>query len=547
LDFTVFYLDDGYVAGTGDAVAWFCEQLRAELANIGLTVSADKCIVSPSSGPTSVVDPALFGGWQWNASCNVKVLGAAVGDATFCSALVGRRRAKAAKTMARIRELNDSQGALTLLRSCSSFSKLLYNARTTPSCNITAELNRFDEDVRACFCDSLRLDTSDLEWSRAQLATRLGGVGLRSLGLHSRAAFVSSVASTVDLQCAVWSFLSPERVWAEPEVAEAIAALSDLLPQTLVVGLSNGDSISQKALSGAIDRGRFNDASRDPAVPEHMKAHMNLVSAEGADAWLHAVPSDEKRSRLPSELFRLSVARWLRLRLVHDHCTCPCCGQGLDAYMDHALVCSCGGDRTLRHNAIRNAFFTWSLEAGIVAEKEKPGLLPARPGEEALCGERLCSGKRPADVWLNPGPDGNPCAVDFAVSSGLRADCVRTAVEDTPAIWGMYEHFKRQHDNTQARCLEQRLTFIPFVVEADGGGLGPAARRLCGFVSQVGAAREGQEVEVKAADLLRCISCSLQRENARAVLRRLPRGCLPDAADGNAAAWATDGADDAWQ
>jgi hypothetical protein len=215
--------------------------------------------------------------------------------------------------------------------------------------------------------------------------------------------------------------------------------------------------------------------------------------------------------------------------------------------MDHALVCSCGGDRTLRHNAIRNAFFTWSLEAGIVAEKEKPGLLPARPGEEALSGERMCSGKRPADVWLNPGPDGNPCAVDFAVTSGLRADCVRTAVEDTPAIWGMYEDFKRQHDNTQARCLEQRLAFIPFVVEADGGGLGPAARRLCGFVSKVGAAREGQEVEVKAADLLRCISCSLQRENARAVLRRLPRGSLPDAADGNAAAWATDGADDAWQ
>ena len=39
LDFSVAYLDDMFVAGTDDAVAWFCEALSSELGSMGLSTS----------------------------------------------------------------------------------------------------------------------------------------------------------------------------------------------------------------------------------------------------------------------------------------------------------------------------------------------------------------------------------------------------------------------------------------------------------------------------------------------------------------------------
>ena len=235
----------------------------------------------------------------------------------------------------------------------------------------------------------------------------------------------------------------------------------------------------------------------------------------------------------------------LRVRLLSEQAACPCCGSCLDAYMDHALVCSCGGDRTLRHNAIRNSFFRSALDSGVCAEKEKQGLLPPRPEDESLRGERGPGGRRPADVWLRAGPDGGPCAIDFAVTSGLRSDNLRTSFEEPSAIFGQYEEFKRQHADTLAQCQAQCLSFMPFVVEADGGGLGAAARRICGFVAKSGAARDGEDVEVQAVSLLRCISISLQRENARAVFGRLPTAPAQSQPGANPDAWSFDSAE--WQ
>jgi hypothetical protein len=78
----------------------------------------------------------------------------------------------------------------------------------------------------------------------------------------------------------------------------------------------------------------------------------------------------------------------------------------MDPFMDHALVCACGGDWTLCHNAIRDVVSACSLSAGIRAEKEKLGLLPARPDDEVLRGELLVRDWRPADIWYLAHPAG---------------------------------------------------------------------------------------------------------------------------------------------
>jgi len=175
--------------------------------------------------------------------------------------------------------------------------------------------------------------------------------------------------------------------------------------------------------------------------------------------------------------------------------------------------------------------------------------LPPRSGDETLSGERLSLGRRPADVWFPAGPGGpggGPHAIDVAVSSGLKVDAILRSAIDPASVWGHYEDFKRHHASTEAQRRAQGLTFLLFVVEAHGGGLGPIARRVCAIVAKAAGAKDGDEVDVQAAGLLRRISTSLQRENARAVLRRLATTSVPEPSP-NPAAWAEPALVEAWQ
>ena len=92
----------------------------------------------------------------------------------------------------------------------------------------------------------------------------------------------------------------------------------------------------------------------------------------------------------------------------------------MDRFGDHALVCPCKGDRTVRHNAVRNCTFSEAVVAGRNPDREKAGLLPGRPASDGVKGKE--GERRPADVWLPRGPCGRGEALDFACTSGLRTD-----------------------------------------------------------------------------------------------------------------------------
>ena len=140
----MFYLDDGVIAGTAASVKWFTEALNQELDRVGLEVNWSKTTVTPTAGSRPIVQSSDFAGWQWNASPNMKVLGAAVGDVEFCNGLVRRRRLKAKALMEKICEVDDSQTALLLLRSCAGYNKLMHNTRTSPRSSMASELSSFD-------------------------------------------------------------------------------------------------------------------------------------------------------------------------------------------------------------------------------------------------------------------------------------------------------------------------------------------------------------------------------------------------------------------
>jgi hypothetical protein len=233
----------------------------------------------------------------------------------------------------------------------------------------------------------------------------------------------------------------------------------------------------------------------------------------------------EDGRHMESSLFRVALARRLRLRLLDRPSWRPFCGEILDEFGDHALTCSCNGDRTVRHNRFRNTFWEDSRMAGMDTEREKANLLPARPSDD---GARLKPGRRPADVfWSGGEPVGGALGIrgvawDFAITSGMRSDRIRNQGENVTAIYDMYEDFKRQHQQTAQQCQEQGIAFEPLVVEAHGGGWSATLRKVVDNIAIRQGTVSADMHEPASLRIAQRLSICLQAENARAVLKRLP-------------------------
>ena len=156
--------------------------------------------------------------------------------------------------------------------------------------------------------------------------------------------------------------------------------------------------------------------------------------------------------------------------------------------------------------------------AGLGVEVEKPGLLPLRPdGDGAEDGGRGAGHRRPADAWVAQWGLHGAAALDLAVTSGLRTGAVLSeSARSGVAAAEAYEARKRTHLQTEQHCKAEGLQFIPLVAETAAS----TWRQLAGLI----AARSGDNPGVEADRLLQSLSVVLQRENARAVLRRLSPG-----------------------
>eukprot|EP00660_Eupelagonema_oceanica_P008066 gene8066-biopygen42227 len=271
------------------------------------------------------------------------------------------------------------------------------------------------------------------------------------------------------------------------------------------------------------------------------RAHLQLLRQPGAGAWLLAMPSHATGNAIAAPLFLTMLRRRLRMPVFERAFNCPLCAGVMDTFGDHALVCACGGDRTVRHNKLRDLVLRWAHAAGHAAVAEKAGLLPPRPfigaawengtaGADARCRP---AARRPADVYLPAWSGGRPAAIDLAVTSGLQAGLLDLSAVDGGAAAARYADRKRHHLDTAAQCDDAGLKFVPFIFEAEGG-LGSEARALLTLLSRDAARLTSEEPAVRDGHAVQALSVSLQRSNALAIARRAvgsaPPLCAPLAA-----------------
>ena len=410
---------------------------------------------------------------------------------------------------------------------------MVYSARTTPSEYHLQALQAFDANVRSCFEGFTNTQLGDEHWARAVHAIRNGGVGLRSLATHSPAAYLASRSACHKL-C---KDLDSHHQWeVTDQTSPAYAAVRHLnsvfLPEDQIA-TDVAEPIRQQKLSLAVEKASIAAAVASDSVALHEKAHHKLVTQKGGGGFLTAMPSDDLGNAVSPDLFRTMVMRWLRVPLVSSEFFCPFCDTVCDIYMDHALCCSGGGDRTKRHNLVRNQGYRICARAALSPELEKPGLLQPRP----LCGARCEDGsdiphaddasrRRPADVYLPRWCSGGPAALDFAITSGLQIGALAATATDGTSATVTYQAKKRNHLNTEAQCREAGLTFVPMVAEGVGGGWGSDGQAVWKACARAIATTTGEQQGVVAEQIYQSLSILIHREGARAVLRRL-QGVAP--------------------
>ena len=206
-------------------------------------------------------------------------------------------------------------------------------------------LQDFDIAVQDCVESFLGFSLSDPEWTLATLSTKMGGLGIRKTELHSPAAFLASQLACHEL-CPK---LDGNFRWdPNSNQSDCFRALTDfnnrVRPEKRMETL-NITQLRQQELSLAIDDSTLMDLKISKANNTHYLAHLNLITASGAGAWLHAIPSGSLSTRIDPLIYRTMIQRRLRVPIYDQNTHCPFCDEVMDIYGDHCLTCACGGDQ----------------------------------------------------------------------------------------------------------------------------------------------------------------------------------------------------------
>ena len=150
--FHAWYIDDGVIAGSEQAVVQALSIIQDLGPTLGLMINPSKCELYGDCD----LQPFPSEMKKCNAF-NFEIFGPPIGDPIFCAKYIAEKRAKFLALLKEIGSL-DSQVTLVLLRQCRGFCKFFHIASCTPPSLASEGLHFFDDDVCQCFSDCLSID-----------------------------------------------------------------------------------------------------------------------------------------------------------------------------------------------------------------------------------------------------------------------------------------------------------------------------------------------------------------------------------------------------
>ena len=169
----------------------------------------------------------------------------------------------------------------------------------------------------------------------------------------------------------------------------------------------------------------------------------------------------------------------------------------------------------MRHNAIRDVFFSAAQSAALAPSIELPNLIPN-------------SLSRPADIYIPTLSHGHPAAIDVHVISPLQQQTLGEAAA-TPGH-ALQVGVQRKLSSYLSHCRSAGLEFIPLVIETLGGLVEDSICTLCSLGRSIALRAGPQDAPTCSKQLFHRAAITLWRGNAGLWLHRQPT--LPPSVDG---------------
>ena len=501
LNINVWYLDDGTLCGTPDDLARALHIVEEDGPARGLHLNRRKSLLFIPQDASALPNPLPAD--IPSTSEGFGLLGAPIGPPEFVESSIMNRVQKIEMAVDQLGDLEDSQLATALLRSCLAFPKLNFALRTCPPAGVYQPARVFDEAIRTSISDIAGGPLSDWAWKKASLPSSLGGLNLRSASLHAPAAYLSSIQLTRPLVADI-------RGQTPPLPLATPSAVADLAHSTNHPSWSSLEDIDvplrQKTLSRCIDEVTF-QALVDSAPDARSRALAMSSALPHAGDWLNAIPSRALGLHIPNRDFILCLSYWLGLPVTNRMSACPACGSGnADVLGDHQVGCGGNSDRISRHNALRDALFSAAQSAALAPRLEAPSLVPS-------------SSSRPADIFIPNWQAGRPAALDVSVISTLQPLTLSgSALSQGHALQVGEDRKVAAH---QEDCLAVGVDFIPLIAETLGGW-SVRACELIRRISRLMANRVGSSPSDTTTHLFQRLSICLWRGNAAMWANRQP-------------------------
>jgi len=348
-------------------------------------------------------------------------------------------------------------------------------------------------------------------WPQVTLPIRLGGFGIGSAAEVAPIAYLSSL-STAQL------LLQTHRpnITLLQELNATKQAVKSLPPFVMDTQLDTEAPLKQKDLMNHSHKFRLESYLQHLTAtsPIHA-ARMRACSQARAGSWLTVFPNRVLGTYLSNHEF--SVLLRFRLGMAvyptSDPLYCRLCHSQCDNMGVHSTQCETGGDRTARHDRLRDTILTLIRSSGLSTSREPPGLLQGL--------------EKPADIFV--WRDSTPTALDVTVRSPLQKTLIKQAAEEGLVAARQGENVKNKKYN---EAIERAgLKFLPLAFETFGG-MSPATERFLVDVGTLRASRLCQELSVSINQVFQQVSITLQRGIALNILKRFPEGdFLPDGVD----------------
>lgn len=432
-----WYLDDGVLIGQTDAIKKAYDLIVQEGPALGLHLNPAKCVLF---WPNAVAEWSDFPQSLVRTTDGMVVLGSPIGSDAFIRTHVRAKVEQISNLMRTVKDLQDPQEELLLLRACVGFPKLVFTVRTTPSQTISNELNDFECKVGEMIHHILGTPLTAVQRELWSLPTSMAGFGIPIISAQANGAFLASVTSTLPLQRGLGCNSVRRALEASYDHVSTFFTLPEL-------DINNFSSVSQhniKAAQDIITRNRIFEAAE-----ERTKALINGRTSNYANSWLFCPPLEYEDYRINPHTFQCLLKYHSGIPILSAAKRCPECHTEMDVFGDHAIACSVTNERIMKHNAMTRVLHQLAIKAGYSARVE------LAHGEHDRMGDVVITGFRNGrDLWI-----------DTAITSTLCPTYRRGgAANPLSAAENRFQHKLNRYEEER-----RDIQFLPVIFETLGG------------------------------------------------------------------------------